>query len=99
MLLRSTAGRIVIDKTNLSGLYDFRIQFAQQTFTATPSDAVGNPSAPSLFIAGAGVGAEAGTREGTSGSPHHRPRGEARRELSAGVRNYEDVWIRIEVQS
>ena len=50
-LLRSPAGRIVIDKTNLSGLYDFRIQFAQQPFAATPGDAVGNPSAPSLFIA------------------------------------------------
>lgn len=51
MLLRNSAGRTVIDKTNLSELYDIRLRFVQQPLTANPGDAVGDTTAPSVFTA------------------------------------------------
>src|SRR5262249_35039269 len=44
-LLQSYAGRPVVDKTNLKGLFDFRLQFGQDPLAANPAPA----SAPSLF--------------------------------------------------
>ena len=52
--LQSYAGRTVIDKTGLRGLFDVRLQFTQQPLSADPGGAPGGASlteAPTLFTA------------------------------------------------
>jgi uncharacterized protein (TIGR03435 family) len=49
-LLQSYAARPVIDKTNLKGLFDFRLQFSQDPLTANPGVSTAPAAAP-LFTA------------------------------------------------
>jgi uncharacterized protein (TIGR03435 family) len=50
-LLQSYAGRPVMDKTGLKGLFDFRLQFVPDTLSASPDAAAPNADGTSLFTA------------------------------------------------
>jgi uncharacterized protein (TIGR03435 family) len=47
----SDVGRVVVDKTGLSGGYDFELQFTPEQNAPNPQDAVPPDSGPSLFTA------------------------------------------------
>ncbi len=59
-LLHSHARRLIVDKTDLTGLFDIRLQFALETLSAAPAAApipgspaplAPDPPGPSLFTA------------------------------------------------
>jgi uncharacterized protein (TIGR03435 family) len=50
-MLAAQAGRPIINKTNLTGTYDFSLKFAPVANTATSRDSAAEPTGPSLFTA------------------------------------------------
>ncbi len=48
-LLQGRSDRVIVDKTDLSGLLDFHLEFSQDLGTASPD--AGDPALPSLFTA------------------------------------------------
>src|SRR5215475_1400559 len=58
VMLQSYAGRVIKDKTNLSGLFDFKLEFAvdggalcTSAAAASPAPPASDPSGPTLFDA------------------------------------------------
>jgi uncharacterized protein (TIGR03435 family) len=81
--------RPVVDKTGLSGKYDFTLSWTQDSSASRESGglaAPGDSDGPSLFTVMQGAAwVEAGANEGVGRSHHHRPYRTTLRELRVGT--------------